>query len=287
MSNTQREDFLDEDVEIPGQKVVLLSFLSPEKVLAKKDIFFFDAFLQQYEFRLRVRNLEGYLATTIRGINNKLDAQAVEFDKQDLSGCADLCRNSRVRIDTVMDGLQTFIKENEKDMKDSKLKEAYDDFVYANKTKLEEQFSEKNEFRTNVRGLKVRGVYASKAEAEARSKKLQRNDQIHNIFLGEIGKWLPWDPEPTDVGEQEYAEEQLNTLMKKYKDNEEAREMFMRENRNKMRSGPATTVTRDAAEDNTGATNAAAVPAAVPAAFNSMFNGPADLAMQRKMENKQ
>jgi hypothetical protein len=282
MSNTVREDFLDEDVEIPGQKVVLLSFLSPEKVLAKKEVFFFDAFLKQYEFKLRVRNLEGYLATTIRSINNKLDAQAVEFDKQDLSGCADLCRNSRVRIDTVMDGLQTFITENEKDMKDSKLKEAYDDFVYANKVKLEEQFSEKNEFRTSVRGLKVRGVYASKAEAEARSKKLQRNDQIHNIFLGEIGKWLPWDPEPTDVGEQEYAEEQLNTLMKKYKDNEEAREMFMRENRNKMRSGPQTTVTRDAAEP--AASNAAAT---VPAAFNAMFDGPADLAMQRKMENKQ
>ena len=86
MSNTVREDFLDEDVEIPGQKVVLLSFLSPEKVLAKKDVFFFDAFLKQYEFKLRVRNLEGYLATTIRSINNKLDAQAVEFDKQDLSG---------------------------------------------------------------------------------------------------------------------------------------------------------------------------------------------------------
>ena len=279
MSNTEREDFLNEDVEIPGQKVVLLSFLSPEKVLAKKDLFFFDTFLKQYEFKMRVRNLEGYLATTIRTINNKLDAQAIEFDKQDLSGCADLCRNSRVRIDTVMDGLQTFIKENEKDMKDSKLKEAYDDFVYTNKTKLEEQFSEKNEFRTSVRGLKVRGVYGSRAEAEARSKKLQRNDQIHNIFLGEVGKWLPWDPEPTEVGEQEYAEEQLNTLMKKYKDNEEAREMFMRENRNKMRSGPATTVTREEAEP---VSNAAA-----PATFSAMFDGPADLAIQRKMDASQ
>jgi len=279
MSNTDREDFLNEDVEIPGQKVVLLSFLSPEKVLAKKDIFFFDTFLKQYEFKMRVRNLEGYLATTIRTINNKLDTQAIEFDKQDLSGCADLCRSSRVRIDTVMDGLQTFIKENEKDMKDSKLKEAYDDFVYANKTKLEEQFSEKNEFRTSVRGLKVRGIYASRAEAEARSKKLQRNDQIHNIFLGEVGKWLPWDPEPTEVGEQEYAEEQLNTLMKKYKDNEEAREMFMRENRNKMRSGPQTTVSREEAEP---VSNAAA-----PATFSAMFDGPADLAIQRKMDASQ
>ena len=73
--------------------------------------------------------------------------------------------------------------------------------------------------------------------------------------------------------------------MKKYKDNEEAREMFMRENRNKMRSGPSTTVTRDAepALLPSSVSNAAAA----PAAFSAMFDGPADLAMQRKMENKQ
>jgi hypothetical protein len=33
MATPEREDFLNEDPEIPGQKVVLLSFLSPETVL--------------------------------------------------------------------------------------------------------------------------------------------------------------------------------------------------------------------------------------------------------------
>ena len=280
--STEHEDFLNEDPEIPGQKVCLLSFLSPEKVLAKKELFFFQSFLNKYEFQVRVRNLEGFLAKTIQGINQKLDANAVEFDKQDLSGCADLCRTSRVRVDTVMDSLQTFIKENEKDMRDSKLKDEFEDYLYKNKTKLEEQFSEQNNFHTSVRGLKIRGVYASKAEAEARSKKLQRSDQIHNIFLGEVGKWLPWDPEPSDVTEQEYAEDQLNTLMKKYKENEEAREMFMRENRTRGRTGPPTTVSREVE----GGSNAAAGAGAEPSTFNSMFDGPADLAMQRKMEKK-
>ena len=36
------EDFLDEDTEIPGQRYVLLSFLSPEKVLDKKELYFFQ-----------------------------------------------------------------------------------------------------------------------------------------------------------------------------------------------------------------------------------------------------
>jgi hypothetical protein len=275
--STPHEDFLDEDPEISGQKVVLLSFLSPEKVIAKKDLFFFQSFLNKYEFQMRVRNLEGYLAKTIQGINQKLDTQAVEFDKQDLSGCADLCRTSRIRVDTVMDSLQNFIKENEKDMKDSKLREEFDNYLYKNKTKLEEQFSEQNSFQTSVRGVKIRGVYGSRQEAEARSKKLQRTDQVHNIFLGEVGKWLPWDPEPSEVTEQEYAEEQLNTLMKKYKENEDAREMFMRENRTKGRTGPPTSITREREESTEGA---------APSEFGGMFSGPADLAIQRKMEKE-
>ena len=283
--STPREDFLDEDPEISGQKVCLLSFLSPEKVIAKKDLFFFQSFLNKYEFQMRVRNLEGYLAKTIQGINQKLDAQAVEFDKRDLSGCADLCRESRIRVDTVMDGLQTFIKENEKDMKDSKLREEFDNYLYKNKTKLEEQFSEQNNFQTSVRGVKIRGVYGSRQEAEARSKKLQRTDQVHNIFLGEVGKWLPWDPEPSEVTEQEYAEEQLNTLMKKYKENEDAREMFMRENRTRGRTGPPTSITREREESSTSASERDDTPTGA-SEFNSMFSGPADLAIQRKMEKE-
>lgn len=47
--STPREDFLDEDPEISGQKVCLISFLSPEKVIAKKDLFFFQSFLNKYE----------------------------------------------------------------------------------------------------------------------------------------------------------------------------------------------------------------------------------------------
>jgi hypothetical protein len=280
MATPEREDFLNEDPEIPGQKVVLLSFLSPEKVLAKKDLFYFESFLKQFEFNFRIRNLEEFLVKTMTTINKKLDDKAIEFDKQDLSGCADLCRSSKLRVDTTMESLQEFVKGNLKEMKETKLKDNFDDYVFANKTKLEEEFFALNNFQTSVRGLKVRGVYSSQAEAEARSKKLQRVDQIHNIFLGEIGKWLPWDPAPSDVANQEYAEEQLNTLMKKYKENEEAREEFMKENRNRPRTEKGNvTVTNAAAPSN-------AASAEAGSGFNAMFDGPADLAMQRKMENK-
>ena len=91
-----------------------------------------------------------------------------------------------------------------------------------------------------MRGLKIRGVYGSQAEAVARSKNLQRMDTLHNIFLAEVGKWLPWDPEPHDISDQEYADDQLNTLMKKYKENEKTRDELYQEHKI-LRMGEAKT----------------------------------------------
>jgi hypothetical protein len=303
-ANTEpREDFLEEDAEIPGQKFCLLSFLSPEKVLADKNVFLFSKFVQTYDFHMRTKSLEAFLMQTVSEINKKFEERENAFRAADLSGAADLCRASQIRMDTLMDEVQKFVKANDKELRESKLKETYDDFLYVNRVKLEDEFYQKNEFRTTVRGLKVRGVYGSQAEAVARSKKLQRSDPLHNIFVGEIGKWLPWDPEPSDVAEQEYAEEQLNALMKKYKENEEQREEFQREQRSRLgkksgsgaqAAGPIFSTSR--VEDGgapTAATPEAPVPT-VPAAameglverMGSMFgsDGPADLAIQRKME---
>jgi hypothetical protein len=275
-----KEDFLEEDVEIPGQKVCLLSFLSPEKVLARKDLFMFEAFLQNYEYASRTKGLEEFVVKTANGINAKLDAETDRMLAQDLSGAADICRSAKLRVDTLVDELHAFIKQNDRELRDTKMKEAFDTFLYTNKAKLEDDFYAKNEFKTTVRGLKIRGVYGSQAEAVARSKKLQRQDAIHNIFLAEVGKWLPWDPEPNEVAEQEYAEDQLNTLMKKYKENEEAREVFQRENRERLTKGKNAVV--GAAEEGGEATT---VPSDVSSIFSS--DGPADLAIARKMAAKE
>ena len=281
---TEREDFLTEDVEIPGQKFCLLSFLSPEKLLANKDVFFFSKFLDTFEYNQRVTSFESFLMTTVKSVNDHINAEADKAENMDLSGVAQSLRASRVHLDDVMDKFQMYVKEKQSELKESKIKELYDDFLFTNKEKLEESFYIQNEFRTSVRGLKIRGVYASNEEAVARSKKLQRNDTLHNIFVGEVGKWLPWDPAPSEVADQEYAEEKLNTLMKKYKENEDAREQYEREKRSNMqgsskpRVGPKESVNtiEGASTDVSGES------------YSSMFNdsGPADLAMARKMENK-
>ena len=279
------EDFLDEDQEVPGQKYVLLSFLSPENVLAKKDHFFFERFLKHYEIDWRVKGLEKYLAGTVLKINESLDGHAAALEKAgDISG-ADLVRGNRIRVDNIMDTYQEFIRKNQKEVNKNKIVEAWDDFLFNNREKLEYEFHAAEDFRTTVRGLKVRAVTGTTKEAEIRAKKLQQKDKYHNIFIGEVGKWLPWDPAPAQVGEQQYAEERLNTLMKKYKENEDDKEKFFEER--KKGSAPAKKVFGGAgAVEDSAAGGAAAASAGESSGYDAMFGAAGDLALQRKMEQK-
>jgi hypothetical protein len=289
--SAEREDFLTEDMEIPGQKYCLLSFLSPEKVLANKDVYFFSKFLETFEYTQRVSSFESFLMSTIKYVNDKISSEADKAENYDLSGVAQTLRSSRVQMDTLMDSFQKYVKDAAGELKESKLKTLYEDFLFTNREKLEESFYIKNEFRTSVRGLKIRGVYSSNEEAVARSKKLQRNDTLHNIFVGEVGKWLPWDPSPSDVADQEYAEEKLNTLMKKYKENEDARETYEREKRSNMtgsgkpRVGPTSLVNSVEGVETEVKDSSGTDYDNIESKYKSMFgdSGPADLAMARKM----
>ena len=250
------EDYLEEDSEISGQRYVLLSFISPEKVLENKDLYFFKKFLDSYEVNWKLKNLEKYMVDVVKNINDQLDDRMKELEKNDQFEQAAICRKNRVRVDDLMNEYNGFVQKNKADINKTTIKEAYDDFLYSYKTKLEEEFYALNEFRTSVRGIKVRGVYGNPKEAELKAKKLQSKDKYNNIFIGDVGKWLPWDPQPHEVGEQEYGQDQLNSLMRKYKENEDNRDKFFEERtKNKKVYGTS-----------------------------ELFDQP-DLALQRKMEN--
>jgi len=100
----------------------------------------------------------------------------------------------------------------------------YKDYLFNSKVNLDKAFSEQNEFRTSVRGLKVRGIYDTLQEAEMRAKRLQKSDPNFNVFVGQVGFWLPWDPEPKEIGEEQYLNDELNQLMTEYKANADKRD---------------------------------------------------------------
>ena len=77
--------------------------------------------------------------------------------------------------------------------------------------------------------------HISYREAKNRSDQIAKFDKNHHVYIGQVGYWLPWDPDPHELPEQEYQEKELNTLMSKYRENLALKDNFFEErNREKM-----------------------------------------------------
>lgn len=176
MSKDQEVDFLEVDQPIPGQNYVCLSFISPEKVIKQKEVFFMKKFLQDL---LTDENKRNYLLN--------LDLEKLTYEK---------------------------------------VNDMVEDFRISKEKEVNDEFDETIDYQTSMRGVKVRGVYDTLKEAKVRASILQKRDSKFNVFLGQVGYWLPWDPSNSDDIDAEYQEGQLNELMKNYKVNAEQRDMF-------------------------------------------------------------
>jgi len=86
----------------------------------------------------------------------------------------------------------------------------------------------KKEDQTSLLGMKVRGVFEDYDAACKKAKELQEMDPAFHVFVGEVGKWLPYDPDPESkyVKSSEYANEELNNVMKNYLINQEKAKVF-------------------------------------------------------------
>merc|ERR1711916_29764 len=178
----------------------------------------------------------GYnMASIAESTNNDLKEDFLEVD-QNIPGQNYVCL-SFVSPENILNNKEIFyankflktIAKNY-DLDENTIEEKFKDFKYVNQDVLEKEFYEKNDFRTTVRGIKVRGVYDTLREAQVRAKVLQRRDPNFNVFLGQVGYWLPWDPNPHKIDNQEYAEQELNELVKSYRENQEKKDMHFQEN---------------------------------------------------------
>lgn len=82
--------------------------------------------------------------------------------------------------------------------------------------------------------LKVRGCYDSFEEASKRGEFLRNIDPHINVYVGEVGKWLPFDDDPEKAKNQEYQNKQLNNLMKGYTENQEKAKEFHEQRKNEL-----------------------------------------------------
>ena len=199
--NPKYIDLLDEDKPVAGQKWVCMSFVSPDKILKKKELFFFEEFLKHWDYSKGVQKFSQFL----NFISYKYN---MNFDK-------------------IMSDYQEFIKSEESELVKTTIGDDYKNFLDAKEEELEKVFNEMHNFQTNTRGVKVRGSYPSREEAELRCKLLRELDPNHDIYVGPVGTWVPWEPEAYRTGRVEYLNDELNQLMhEKNKNEKQAKREF-------------------------------------------------------------
>ena len=193
--NPNYVDLLEEDNPIAGQKYVCVSFVSPENIIKQKEIFLFEEFLKKWEFN---KSMEKFL--------NFLNFVSFKYN---------------VCFEDLTTDFKEFVKEEKEELTKINIRDEYKTFLDQNEEELDKQFGIIHHFQTSVRGLKVRGVYPSVEEAEVRCKLLREVDPNHDVFVGPVGLWMPWEPEAYKTGRVEYMEDELNQLMHEKKKNED------------------------------------------------------------------
>jgi len=194
-TNSKYVDLCDEDPPLAGQKFACMSFVSPEKILKKREIYLFNQFIKNWEFS---KSMERYF-------------DFIHF----------IAYKYSLQVDGLISDFNEFVKEESDKIKKSGIDDDYKNFLDKQEDKLNESFNREHAFQTSVRGLKIRGVYSTQDEAEERCKKLRDHDPNHDIYVGPVGVWIPWDPDAYKTGRVEHMEEELNALHKEKLKNEE------------------------------------------------------------------
>jgi hypothetical protein len=193
-TNSKYVDLLEEDKGIAGQKFVCVSFCSPEKILKEKQLFFFEQFLKKWEFN---KSMEKFI-------------QFLNF----------ISFKYNVSFEDVSNDFKDFVKEENESLSKVNMDDDYKTFIDNNEEELQKKFDLAHNFQTSTRGLKIRGSYPTQEEAEMRCKLLREVDPNHDVYVGPVGLWMPWDPEAYKTGRVEYMEEELNQLMHEKTKNE-------------------------------------------------------------------
>jgi len=184
--NPKYIDLCDEDPLISGQKFACISFVSPEKIIKQRELFIFEKFISEWDFTKSMTKMSDF----VNFISYKYN----------------------LKVNDTMTDFKEFIKEKHDKLRNTSLDDDWKTFMDKNETSLNEEFNRKHEFQTSVRGLKIRGVFNTQEEAEVRCKKVRDFDPHHDIFVGPVGMWMPWDPDAYKTGRIEFMEDELNKL---------------------------------------------------------------------------
>lgn len=180
----RREDHLSEDDPVTGQQYACVSFVSPRDVVPDKNAYFFERYVSE----VFVTKADAFVeAVTIT------PEKAVEFARGFKDDIREVCQD-------------------------------FEAFLSSSQTKLEADFASTYPDYLATSGFKVRGSYPTMEAARKRAETLRDQDGSVDVFVAQVGAWCPFNPSPESVGDVEYHETELNTLMKLKKEAEERKD---------------------------------------------------------------
>ena len=123
--NTKYVYLCDEDQNIAGQKFACMSFVSPEKILQKREVYLFNQFIKNWEFS---KSMERYF-------------EFIHF----------ISYKHNINVETLIGDFNDFVKEESDKLKKSGIEDDYKNFLDKQEDKLNEQFNREHAFQTSVR----------------------------------------------------------------------------------------------------------------------------------------
>ena len=237
MSYDKNKDYLKQDPVLPGQDWCVFSFVNPADHVLGKQLHYVNSFM-------------------VKDINKCITAQAIQMVRK-------LQVDMRKKVEDVLDKLKFSLDEEDKAMSrilekryremlidedeyveecrrryeidEEELLDKYKMFLVSERTKLDREYDEAHQHRTSTRGVKFRGSFSSRSEAEERAKYVRDNVEsgIHS-FVIPVGVWVPLDMEADEAQNQDYMLPQLNELMGKYHEGTHARNLHYQERKREM-----------------------------------------------------
>lgn len=195
--NNKYVDVLEVDKPIAGQNYGCFSFISPEKIVKQRELFYFEQFLKNWEISKSMEKFHQFLNFISYKYRLKFEDIIVDFEE--------------------------FLKEERENIVNSvSIESDYKTYLDNHEHEIEKEFNVKHNFQTSVRGFKSRGNFQTQEEAEFRAKLLRESDPHFDVYVGPVGTWLPWEPEAYKTGRVEYLEDELNQLAHEKRNNENA-----------------------------------------------------------------
>jgi hypothetical protein len=96
---------------------------------------------------------------------------------------------------------------------------------------MPEQLEDKTLNNLGIRGFKIRQTFADEDEAYKKCKVFYDIEIHHDTYVGNVGHWLQWSHTP-NVETSEYANQELNKLMKAHEENQQKASSFTNNSKN-------------------------------------------------------